>query len=318
MISRPDIAGLPLHSMELRQLRYFAILAEELHFGRAAKKLHITQPGLTQQIKSLENELGVALFVRTQGIRLTLAGESLREDTACIMSKIATMISRVQSVNNGEAGELSVVYTRSLPDTATSGVVNTFRTNYPHASVQTETAWTGRNLELIRAGTYDVAFVQLPLLDSTGIHSMVIGKMEFAAALPEGHPLANKESLTTDDLRYIPLVYGLRDQAPGNYDSILRQLWDDGPLPTILAEPDAERMLSAVAAGKGFTILEYSRALLLRPEGVVVRPFLKPAPFLTFGLAWREGSIDPLVRSFIDSARTFSDQKSELTQGRVY
>ena len=299
-------------------MQYFLAVAEVLHFGQAAKKLHISQPGLTQQIKSLERELGIPLFTRDGGVKLTPAGHAMQEEATEIIHRIDLMIKRLRRIGNGDTGVLRVLYTRSLPSSVTGAIVSLFRNEYPGVDIRAETAWTARNLELLRSGAYDAAFVQLPIDDILGIEAIVIGRMDFAAAIPAAHPLAVKEELSPGDLREVPFVYGPRDQAPGFYDAIINQLWGGGPIPAGQEEPDAERMLDAVAAGRGFTVLEHSRALILSKEGVVVRPFRKPRPYLTFGLAWADKSNDPVVKNFIDSCRTFATRKEILSQGRVY
>ena len=291
---------MPKHAdLDLRRLRYFLILAEELHFGRAARRLNISQPGLSQQVRLLERELGVELIHRASRTSLTPAGDALREESIDLFKRVESLIAHVLAVDNRIHESLRLVYTRSAPSVVTFRVVEAFKARYPNIEVSTETAWTERNLEMLRSGSIDAAFVQLPLHDSSHVAVREIVRTNLVAAVPSGHSLAQLEVVTREDLRDVPLVHWPRAQAPGYYDSIVQQIWGTRQPSISAEEPDAEHMLAAVAAGKGITILERSRAIQLCPPGVVVRSVTDPAPVAIIGLAWLKHSTSSAAKRFI-------------------
>ena len=150
--------------MELRRLAYFAVLAEELHFRRAAERLRIAQPGLTQQIRVLERELGATLFERsTSGVTLTDAGQVLLEEGVPLLREADRVTERVRAAAQGRTGLLRIVHSRSLAGGLPDELVRTFRQLHPDADIGVESAWTARNVAMLRTGEADAAFVRLPL-----------------------------------------------------------------------------------------------------------------------------------------------------------
>ena len=150
--------------VELRRLAYFAVLAEELHFRRAAERLRIAQPGLTQQIRVLERELGATLFERsTSGVTLTDAGRVLLEEGVPLLREADRVTEQVRAAAQGRTGLLRIVHSRSLAGGLPDELVRTFRQLHPDADIAVESAWTTRNVAMLRTGEADAAFVRLPL-----------------------------------------------------------------------------------------------------------------------------------------------------------
>ena len=150
--------------MDLRRLRYFAVVAEELHFRRAAERLHIAQPGLSQQIRVLERELGAVLFNRTTaGVTLTEAGRTLRDEGVPLLREVERVAALVRAAAEGRSGRLRIVLTRSLAGSSPDELMTEFRSRHPDAEIDIETAWTTRNVAMVRAAEADAAFVRLPL-----------------------------------------------------------------------------------------------------------------------------------------------------------
>ncbi|WP_167349811.1 LysR family transcriptional regulator [Pseudarthrobacter sulfonivorans] len=288
--------------MDLRRLEYFMVLAEELHFRRAAERLHISQPGLSQQIRVLEKDLGVSLFERSaQGVVLTDPGFVLLKEGAHLLQQAESVAAHVRAAGKGIAGILRVVHSRSLTGDVPDEIVRRFRMSNPRVEIIVETAWTTRNIAMLRAGEVDAAFVRMPLLEVGDLSQLTLGHTELAAAIPADLPLARKRILQTADLRGIPVVTFPREQAPGYFDHILSTVWgDEGPLIST-TEPDPEHLLAAVAAGAGVCVFDVQRALKLRPKGVVVRRFT-PSLSADFGLLWSPHRMSSLLESFIAEA----------------
>jgi DNA-binding transcriptional LysR family regulator len=292
--------------MELRRLRYFAVLAEELHFGEAARKLHIAQPGLSQQIKALENELKVELFHRTsRAVSLTPAGEVLAEEVRHLLEHADQVEEKVRAFASGTRGILRILFTRSAPGDKSYHLVERFKSAHPEVEVLTETAWTAWNLESLRNRKVDAVVVLLPLEEKPDdLEVLPLGEEALSVALPPGHPLAGKPHIRRADLRGEPAVLWPRTLAPGAYDRLIEDLWpDQEDLPIARAEPDMERMLAAVQAGAGFTLLSSARASHLHLPGVALRSFTGPAPVYRFGLCWLRDTSNPAVARFVRLVR---------------
>lgn len=273
--------------MELRRLRYFVVLARELHYGHAAERLNITQPGLSQQIKMLEREVGVDLFQRdSHSVSLTEAGSVLLREAELLLRHADEIVMTVRAAGKGLRGRLRLVHTRSAPESVPHALVQAFRTRFPQVEVFEEVAWTARNVEMLRSGEADAAFVRMPLYEAADIDALPLASDEHVVAIPAGHRLSAGGRVRREDLRDEPVVLWPRRQGAGYYDHIKDQVWDTAQPRVILEEPDAEHILAAVASGIGITILDITHATKLRPEGVQVRRFAPPVPTADVGIAW--------------------------------
>jgi len=278
------------------------VLAQELHFRRAAERLQIAQPGLSQQIKILEREVGAELFVRSaHGVSLTPAGLVLLQEGVPLLGQLDRVGQRVAAAAT-DRDELAVVHTRSLSGGLPDDVLRLYRKRHPRTIVRLESAWTARNVDMLRSGEVDVAFVRLPLSDPGELRVLSLGHTEMAAALPRDHPLARRRALDVEDLHGLPVVLWPRQQAPGYFDSLLAQVWGGEPPEVALWEPDPEHILAAVAAGVGVTVLDRGRARTLRPAGVSVRRFRTP-PTAEYGVAWTAHADGTPAAAFVDACR---------------
>ena len=293
--------------MDLRRLQYFAVLAEELHFRRAAERLHIAQPGLSQQIRVLERELGAVLFERsTAGVTLTDAGRALRDEGVPLLREVERVAALVRAAAEGRSGRLRIVHTRSLLGGPPDELVREFRRLHPDVDIEAETAWTTRNVAMVRAAEADAAFVRLPLHDADDLRLLTLGRTEIVVVLPAGHPLARRRALRPADLRGSDLISWPREQAPGYFDHVRTLIWGEDPPSVTASEPDPEHLLAAVAAGAGVCVLDAQRAARLRPSGVVVRRFARPAPTAEYGLVWSPQRISQQLKAFVGHCRANS------------
>jgi DNA-binding transcriptional LysR family regulator len=285
--------------VDLRRLNYFVVLAEELHFRRAAERLHIAQPGLSQQIKVLEREVGATLLERsTGGVTLTQAGQVLLDEGTSLLQEVNRVTERVRAAAAGRTGLLRIVHSRSLAEGLPDELVRTFKHNHPDAEIAVESAWTSRNVAMLRSGEADAAFLRLPLVGSDDLQVLALGATELVVALPASHPLTARRTLHFADLRGAEILSWPREQAPGYYDQIQLTVWGDEPPTPVATEPDPEHLLAAVAQGVGLCIMDSQRAHKLRPRGVVLRRFTRPALTGDFGVAWNPNRRSPLLDAF--------------------
>lgn len=287
--------------VRLQRMRYFVAVAHELHFGRAAERLHLAQPGLSQQIRVLERELGVELLVRgPAGVQLTGPGRVFLEEAEAIVRRADEAVERTRAAAEGYVGRLRVIYTRSAPELGRD-VMTPFRARFPDVCVVAETAWTARNLELLRSDAADVGFVRLPLEDEECIELLALTAEEAMLALPAGHRLAAKRLVRREELADEPLVQWPRVQAPGAYDALLASVWKDRRPRVVVEEPDDEHVLTAVAEGAGVAFFHESSVPRLRRAGIVFRR-IADAPVMRYGLAWPRDTENAVRERFVEVA----------------
>lgn len=291
-------------TLELRRLRYFCAVAEELHFGRAADRLDLAQPALSQQVKILERELGVTLFVRSsRRVTLTAAGAVLYPDAVALLAAADELVARARTVGAGAAGRLRVHTTRSAPTGEAAALIDRFRVAYPDVELQLVTGFTGWNLEELRAGRSDVVFARPPVDRDDGIEVVELRQEELVVVLPAGHPLAAKRRLRPPDLAGGDVVSWPRRNAPGMHDRIEAQVWEGRRPKVVREEPDDEQVLRAVASGVGLAVIIGTRLASLRVPGVVVRRFTPPVPTVGLAVAWRPKAAPPAAARFVQLAR---------------
>ncbi len=286
--------------MDVRRLRYFSVLAHELHFRRAAEVLCIAQPGLSKQIQILESEIGARLFDRnSHGVTLTPAGRLLLEEGTPLLGQLERIAERVRATAAERPPTLRIVHTRSVTGGVPDEAVARYRLRHPDVDVLLDCAWTARNVAMLRSGEVDAAFVRLPLDRTDDLEVLTMGDTELVVVLPEGHPLARRRALDPSDLNGLPIVSWPRAQAPGYFDDLQARLWAGQSPARVMWEPDPEHVLEAVASGSGISVLDRQRALKLGPRGIVVRRFRVPVTGV-FGVACTAHAADTPVSDFLD------------------
>ncbi len=290
--------------MDLRQLRTFVAVAQERHFGRAAERLHIAQPAVSQQIRTLEAGLGTRLFDRTsRSVELTAAGRTLLAGAPDVLERMAQLTEATRATGRVLRGELRLNYARTAPVGIATDIVEEFRRRHPEVTLLTDSAATARSLSLLRDGALDAAFVRLPMTDKSELSILEVGKDPLVAALPAGHRLARRRTIKPSDLRGERLVFWPRAQGPGFHDWIVEHLFE-GQMPEVARiEPDTEQMVRAVAHGEGCAVTTAARASMLSMRGVVFKPFADPAPAAPLGLAWRSADVSAPLRQLVAIAR---------------
>ncbi len=288
-----------LSRVELRHLRYFATVADELHFGRAARRLNMSQPPLSVQIRRLEDLIGARLFERDRsGVALTPAGARLRLEVEELFGRFDEMLARVRSVAAGHAGALSVGFVTP----ATYGVLPerlaAFRARFPAVELILREMTTDAQIEALEGGAIDIGFV-LPPLDRPGLVYRAVSQETLVVALPQSSPHARGVGpLALKRLSSMPLVIFPRQHAPRLHDDVLTVCRRAGFSPAIGQQAvEMQTIVGLVAAGMGFAIVPASVRKLGR-SGVVYREFRERSPQVELGLAWRRDRDSALLEQF--------------------
>jgi DNA-binding transcriptional LysR family regulator len=290
-------------AMELRQLRYFVAVAEDLHFRRAAARLHISQPPLSAQIQALERELGCELLRRSRRrVELTPAGESFLRDARTLLAELDAAISGARLIAAGQRGRLRATFVGSALLSIVPDAVQRFRAARPHVEIELRERSTVEQLRVLASGAADVGLIRPPAEHGPELRSEVIMAEPLLVALPASHPLAASRRLTATLLAQEPLVLFPRAQAPGYHDLLIGSLAGSGAAPSVVQyAPEMITIAGLVAAGIGISLVPASVARLAL-SGVVYRP-LRGAPVAQLSAVVRAEDDSDLVRAFIAEAR---------------
>ncbi len=286
--------------MELRQLRQFLAVAEELHFGRAAERLHMSQPPLSQSIRRLEEELGVALFARTsRSVELTSFGRHLLCEAREIVGRADETVRTLELMSRGERGVLRVGLVGPALEGPLPCRIRRFSQSHPEVCVQLEQLNSYEQLDMLRAGILDLGFVRLFKKPTEGLTVRPFFKEPYDLALPLGHPLAEREVVRLTDLEGEAMLIFQRRANPALYDAILAAFSEAGVCPDLVHVSLVKHTTTAlVAAGMGVTLMPRGMVNVPR-QGVVFRPIEGRLPPVEFSIAWAEGRETPLMRRFV-------------------
>ena len=292
--------------MELRHLRYFVTLAKELHFGRAANALHISQPPLSMQIRDLEKEVGVELFSRTKrSVSLTQAGGAFLHEAKNILSRVDHAKTVAVQAARGEVGNLVIGFISVADYNLLPSVLREFRREYPLVSLNLREATTDIQVVDLINGVIDVGFI-LPPINSASIETRAVLKEPLIVALPEKHLLAKSgKKVSIKNLIDVPFIMTPRQHAPGLYDDILLLCKRHGFAPAIAQEAiQMQTIVSLVSAEMGIALIPKSIENLKRP-GVVYREIIEPSPLSEIHIAWNALNDSPAARLFIEIVKEF-------------
>jgi DNA-binding transcriptional LysR family regulator len=289
--------------MELRHLRYFVTVAEELHFGRAAERLHMSQPPLSMQIRALEEEIGARLLNRTQRhVSLTQAGNVFLQEARQILAWIEHAVLMTRRAERGEIGGLSVGFISVANYNVLPSVLRDFRRRYPLVNLTLKEATTDTQLEDLLNGRIDVGFV-LPPIDEPALESVAILREPLIAALPTRHPAASRPGkIPLAALADSPFILFPRRMAPGLYDDIVSFCRKAGFSPRMEQEAiQMQTIVSLVSAELGVSLIPDSLKNLQR-TGVVYRQLKEKSPLTEIHLTWRRQDALPTLRLFVELA----------------
>lgn len=287
--------------IELRHLQYFRVLAETLHFGHAANRLHISQPPLSRQIALLENELGVMLFDRSRRrVQLTAAGERFYIDTGTMFAAFEQAKKNALAAARGAAGQLSVGFMMSTAYSITPAITRRYAALYPQVNLKlTETL----PLELaddITSGNKDVAIMYMPQ-DCAGLETVTIYREEMNLVLPPGHRLLDQPLISPRDLAGETFIITPRRIAPALHDMILSYCLKNGVTPNVGLEINMQQtIVNLVGEGLGIAIVPRSMCSMRLPT-TTFRP-LFDAPVIEVVAVWKVDNHNPCIATFIESA----------------
>ena len=274
--------------MEFRHLRYFTVLAEELHFGRAAKRLHISQPPLSFNIKQLEASLGVELFTRnSHGVRLTPAGEAFRQSAQRVLAEADAAALQVREVAAGVTSRVRIGFVGSMLFRGMPERLGAFQAAHPQVQVELTELNSAEQLEALARGTIDLGFVHTDRIAGDLQHALYMSE-PFVCCLPAGHVAAQGPALDPGLLKGVPLVLFSRGASPDYYERVVALCNLVGWEP--LVRHEVRHWLSVVAlVRKGMGVALVPRALMDSGVADVVFRALPESPVRSeVHLVWRE------------------------------
>ncbi len=287
--------------MELRHLRYFLAVAEELHFGRAAQRLHMAQQPLSRQIRHLEDELGVSLFHRTKRtIRLTVVGKVFLQETRKTLAQADRAVVIAQRVSQGVAGQLQIGFTGPILNSILPTVVREFKQRFPEVHLSLQRLQTNDQVKSLLADEIHIGFLHPPI-DESLLSQEVIYQEPMIALLPDFHPLAQDapapisiQSLANESFILFP-----RRVGPVLYDAIISYCQRADFSPNVIQEAFPQQtIVGLVAAGLGVSLIHAS-IQQVQQQGVVARPLIEPSPVLESAIAWRPDLPHPALTHFL-------------------
>lgn len=293
--------------MELRQLRYFVAVAEERHFGRAARRLHMSQPPLSTQIRGLEDELGVRLFERsTRRVALTDAGRAFLEQARRTLRTAEEAREAAASGAGGLAGTLEIGFVSSATLSVLPDALRLFRERFGGVTLELREMTSAQQVEALYAGEVRVGLARLPL-ESPGLRVESVFEEPLLLALPAGHPLEELERVPMQEVVGQPLIFFTQRLVPGFHAQIVELYQQVGAFPKVAQHAvHLQTIVGLVASGIGVAILPGSARKVQR-EGVSYRPLDAEGATSWLGLASLAGETSLLVENFARAVREVAD-----------
>jgi DNA-binding transcriptional LysR family regulator len=286
--------------MELRQLRYFVSVAEELHFRKAAAKLHIVQPALSKQITVLENELGIVLLDRDRRhVALTEAGEAFLQEAVEILAHATGAAQRAKAVGRGEVGRLNIGFIHPALADLLPRTLRRFRERYPAVKVTLSEATSRAAVEKVASRNMHFAFTRLPAVEHPDLCTEPVSKEPVLLVIPSEHRLAAVSVVTLRDLVEEDLIFVGRQVEPELYDYYVATCVNAGFSPRLAHEVSSTSVaIGLVAGGLGITFAPAS-ARLAAQRNVVYRDITGPGPMLTMGALYHSGHKPSILENFL-------------------
>jgi DNA-binding transcriptional LysR family regulator len=286
-----------------RQLKSFIALAEELHFGRAAKRVNLSQPALSLQVQGIEEELQVKLFFRNRRrTELTEAGEVFLAEAREVLLRTEQAIATVRRAALGQVGSLRIGFISTAAAIITPKLVKRFRDKYEHVDIELRNVLTRDQLTQLQERKIDVGFLRMPLPTPPDISTRVIHREAFVLLLPASHPLAQIKALNLSDCQNADFVMYTRKMAPGFHDLIMNILHKNGLTPHVVLEAaEMYTLISLVATGLGIAIAPASITLHL-VENVVVRELPSIEERSEIAIAWKKDNVSATTKLFLRMA----------------
>jgi DNA-binding transcriptional LysR family regulator len=290
--------------MEIRQIRSFLSVAETLHFGRSARLLHLSQPALSMQIKSLEDELGLELLKRNrQGTILTDAGRVFRDSAAIALEQLEAATRKAQWAASGKLGRIRIGFISTAGHEIVPNLMRRFHKLYPEVEFSLRNVLTSEQVEKIQNGALDVGFLRLPLGQIHGVEITTVHSEPLVAVVPLNHDLARAKEVRLQDLRGEKFVMYERSYAPGFHDFLIGILSRAGVVPDVSQTAgEMSTLISLVDSGMGVALLPESAARL-RDAKVVACTIRDRLPPSQIGMIVSKTNDAPVVEKFCELAR---------------
>lgn len=288
--------------MELRDIEIFLTLAEELHFGRTAERLHVSQARVSQAIKQQERRIGGALFERTsRSVRLTPLGERLRERLRAGYTEIMSGIDEAAAVARGHVGTLTVG-TMATHYQSIAAVLDLFRQRHPQCELRLREILPTDPLSWLRAGRVDIAMLWLPIREPDLVVGPVLHTEELVLAVASGHPLAGRDRADMEDLGDYPTVFPDGPIPDYVWEAHTPARTPAGrPIRRGVAVATIEEAFSSIAAGSVISPIGSAAAVTRQRDDITFLP-IADEPILRWAPVWRRGGETPLVRAFVQAA----------------
>lgn len=285
--------------MDMRHLRCFVAVAEELHFGRAARRLHLSQPPVSLAIKELEQELGVALFERSsRRIVLTPAGEDALRDARAVLAGADTLRRRAQQTGRGLMGTLSLGFISLPAFSFLPQVLRRFADDHEHVTIALQEGTTDQILHDVESGSLDVGLAfQTPDLPAA-LQARLVQKEPLVLALPQDHPLAASSTVPLEKLAHERFLGFERHNGPLMFDAVVATCMRHGFSPRMFPARQMHTIVSLVAGGIGVALVPACVKALHR-EGVVYRPLRGEKTLVETVAVWRRSDDAPLLRALL-------------------
>lgn len=284
--------------IELRHLRYFQAVAEELSFSRAAKRLHVAQPALSRAVKQMEQSLGAALFERTRHVvRLTPAGAVLLRESVALLEQLEEVQRRVRRTAAGEEGELRLGYIGPPTEPFLGRLLREYRERYPRVAIHLEERTPERTWEMVAKGRLSAALTRPVLVrEDVGLRTILLHEERLGVLVPEGHKLAKRKTASWRELEREPLIVLARREGTGLYDAVIAGCRRVGVTPRLAHMPSLiGTVISYVEAGAGIGVVTES----VLPESSGLKfVLLQPVQRVPLVFVWQEHEDTPPVQRF--------------------
>jgi len=297
--------------VELRHLRYFVALAEELNFTRAAERLHMAQPPLSVAIRQLERELGTELLVRsTREVKLTDAGRALLDGARHTLSEFDRAITSTRRAAAGEFGSVRLAFSWSARFDTLPAIGQAFRDRHPDVELLTEEMWNARMAHALRSGAIDIAISLCPEIANDVSHEPIRHE-NIVALVAASHPLASEPAINLAELATDAFLLFPRDLAPRLHDTLISLCRRAGFEPTIHSGSFHTGWDLRTLAQAPTVVLIPESVTRDLPEGIIALPLNETSERLETSLLWRTGDLPPAGTAFRDVARRLFNPPSQ-------
>ncbi len=293
--------------IEFRHLRYFLAVADELHFGRAAERLHMAQPPLSQQIQRLESMVGVQLFVRTRhSVRLTPAGEVFASEVRPLFESLERSVQHARHIESGWTGSLTIGFLSSAPYTVLPAILRAYREAFPGVTLDLRQMSASAQVEALQLRQIDIGLLR-PIENDSVVKTQRLMSEPFVLVVPNLHPLVSQDDVSASALRDEPFI--MVPHHRGTFGKIVEAFCEaHGFTPRVAMEAaEMHTVVGLVSAGLGIAMVPASIQNLRLP-GVVYRPILD-APLAQTDLAWRQDATSKTIASFVSIAMAIVAQE---------